>query len=575
MKKILAGFALLFSFVVNAAPFTVNHLIDTVPNPSINYQSSATGSVARSYQSKLGDTINVLDFGADPTGVADSSSNVQAAVNYACSLSKGAAIIIPQGSFKLSGITATCQGLFIKGAGVNATTILGSSLTGNTFTFSAPGHQGISDMTISINGAPTAGAAVAVNGVLNYTMDKVKIINPFQGININGGVIQYYSDIEIRNIQPSSGVGIYISGFGNDQFLKNIVMDNTSTAQPLACIRINNTNAVWIDSVDAIHCGTGLLVDPQAATDYISWLFVSNSAFDTSSGSGITLAPANASAVIKGVNFIGSWTSTNTTLGVNIAGVGIVDGVRFVGHRAYNNGQSGYFISSSNAANIKNVSFNNSDASGNSQNSLGTFSGFDVGADVSGFSITNSRSGQEAGFSNTQNRGILINPGAGNNYMVTGNDLRGNTVGLYDGGTGANKIINSNLGSTVGWVTEPGAVVGAKSAAANTTVGNGTLTAAKMLTGNILRSGSTAPYTDTTDTATNIVASIPNAVAGVGYELTITNTVAFTETIAAGAGVTLSGTTAISASSSRKYVVTITNVSTPAVTITGVSSGGL
>jgi hypothetical protein len=129
--------------------------------------------------------------------------------------------------------------------------------------------------------------------------------------------------------------------------------------------------------------------------------------------------------------------------------------------------------------------------------------------------------------------------------------------------------------TATGQITSSGLIAGATSVASNTTVGNSTLTAAKMLTGNILRSGSTAPYTDTTDTATNILASIPNAVAGVGYELTIANTVAFTETLAAGTGVTLSGTTAIAASASRKYVVTITNVSTPAVTITGVSSGGL
>lgn len=117
--------------------------------------------------------------------------------------------------------------------------------------------------------------------------------------------------------------------------------------------------------------------------------------------------------------------------------------------------------------------------------------------------------------------------------------------------------------------------IGYKTVASVTVTGNATLTAANMMTGNILRSGPTSAYTDTTDTAANIVASIPNPVIGSGYELNIANTVAFACTLAAGGGVTLAGTTAIAASASRKYVVTVTNVVTPAVTITGISSGTL
>lgn len=51
-------------------------------NPAINYQSSATGSTPRGLANKLGDEVNLLDFaGCDATGVTDSSTCVQNAVN--------------------------------------------------------------------------------------------------------------------------------------------------------------------------------------------------------------------------------------------------------------------------------------------------------------------------------------------------------------------------------------------------------------------------------------------------------------------------------------------------------------
>lgn len=74
-----------------------------------------------------------------------------------------------------------------------------------------------------------------------------------------------------------------------------------------------------------------------------------------------------------------------------------------------------------------------------------------------------------------------------------------------------------------------------------TTVGAGTLTAAALVGGVITRSGSTAAFTDTTDTAANIIAALPNAQIGESWNLSLVNTTAFAETVSAGAGVTVSG----------------------------------
>lgn len=159
------------------------------------------------------------------------------------------------------------------------------------------------------------------------------------------------------------------------------------------------------------------------------------------------------------------------------------------------------------------------------------------------------------------------NPAA---VAIIGGSINGTPVGAN---TPAE--VNATTVKATGAVTAAGAVRGAVTDTALGTVGNGALSAAAMVGGIITRSGSTAAYTDTTDTAANIVAAIPNAQVGTSFDLTIINTVAFADTIAAGAGVTLSGTTAVAASSWRRFVGTITNVAAPAVTLKGVGSGSL
>ena len=143
-----------------------------------------------------------------------------------------------------------------------------------------------------------------------------------------------------------------------------------------------------------------------------------------------------------------------------------------------------------------------------------------------------------------------------------GLDLTANAIG-FDATVGGKGILNTN---GVLSVVLPGR--GAKVAIA--TVGAGTLTAASIVGGLIMRTGPTAAYTDTTDTATALLALLDDPAVGDSFHFTHVNGVAFACTVAAGAGVTLAGVTANAASKVRSYSVEVTNVGTPAVTITGI-----
>ena len=103
------------------------------------------------------------------------------------------------------------------------------------------------------------------------------------------------------------------------------------------------------------------------------------------------------------------------------------------------------------------------------------------------------------------------------------------------------------------------------------TVGAGTLTAAMLISGLIMRTGPTGAYNETTPTAAQIVAAMDNPQIGDSFDFTHVNGVAYTATLVAGTDVTLAGVTANAASKVRRYRCTVTAIgATPTVLITGI-----
>jgi len=110
----------------------------------------------------------------------------------------------------------------------------------------------------------------------------------------------------------------------------------------------------------------------------------------------------------------------------------------------------------------------------------------------------------------------------------------------------------------------------------NTTPG-ATLSAAEMISGSIIRTGPTVAFTDTTDTAANIVASFgSNPPVNASYQFVLINQTSVSDTLAAGSGVTISGSAIIAPENSVTFKVTVTDATSgsQAVTITRLFSGG-
>lgn len=105
------------------------------------------------------------------------------------------------------------------------------------------------------------------------------------------------------------------------------------------------------------------------------------------------------------------------------------------------------------------------------------------------------------------------------------------------------------------------------------TVGAGTITAAGIAGQATLRTGSQSatPFTDTTDTAANIITAVPNAAIGMTFDYIYKNNTDAAATITGGTGVTVSGFTVVPPNGSARFLVKYTAAAT--ITMVGLQNG--
>ena len=114
----------------------------------IGFQPSGIGSIARSAQDKMLDTVSVKDFGAVGDGVADDTAAIQAAIDASYS------VYIPNGTYKVTATIYLRRGLHLYGADMYNCIINGSTMATPIFATQlnrygiGAANQGLRDATI-------------------------------------------------------------------------------------------------------------------------------------------------------------------------------------------------------------------------------------------------------------------------------------------------------------------------------------------------------------------------------------------------------------------------------------------
>ena len=176
----------------------------------MKFLPAGAGAVSTTVQAKLRERVSVLDFGADPTGAANSLTEVQAAYNFVAN-QDGGEVYWPKGSYTINGTIYF---------GANTRTDLGkSTITGNGSVLFATGYL--------------SGGALAANFGTANNCDK--------------------SSIENGTIYNTNGIAFKLTNFRFYCYLSNIVCyDVAQIAVGDSCFYSDYRNLIYFGATDFV-----------------------------------------------------------------------------------------------------------------------------------------------------------------------------------------------------------------------------------------------------------------------------------------------------------------------------------
>jgi hypothetical protein len=319
----------------------------------IGHIASGTGAVATTVQSKLRESVSVLDFGAVGNGVTDDTAAIQAAIT--ATKNAGKILSFPAGSYRVTsslimdavgmsfigdgggGNTRSATGSAgVVGTGLNvsATQIIGDFNGGAVIRIKAQGCT-VSDMTIARSATAyaasfaiaDAGVMVCPNDAAGYqTARHASLIN-LRVMNQNGDGILFANDVVnsiVQNCEVNcvKGSGFMVAGGSYVSFTNRVVtgmvtfLNCTSAWTGGHGLRVGG-GAAEVDGTDACYrvvaiqfesfyntiIAANCISTPAIANLYLSGLShtLISCAFD-GRAEFPSNAPATSSAVIRGVN---------------------------------------------------------------------------------------------------------------------------------------------------------------------------------------------------------------------------------------------------------------------------------
>lgn len=414
------------------------------------YPSGST----QGYQSRISmlgpsGVFNIQAYGADPTGINDSYSAIQGAINAAAALPTGGDVYAPPGVYLItSGLIIAANNVRLLGAGRGISTISGNFATGVVLTCGSPvtGYSRVSVEQISLQSLvqmTVGGYIVLMQNIHGFEMTDVQMDSGiYIGIGMNGGGAQFFA--KLNNIEINGGtygINVGIVNTVQDLFITN----STIYACAFAGLYLQNISGGYFDQIDIGSCNQGVLMAPDAAAGQIvEACFFRAVTPDTCSTYGWVLAPTGGS--ITDITLDACWASncgtTTSHHGFLISAGSVstsrISGVGLVNCISHGNAGDGIAIlAGSGGAIVTQVHITLPQVSNNDKH------GIEIGSGVTDFSIFGGFSGIGGYFpTNAQEYGIIINSGSSDRYVIDGINLNGNNTGpISDGGTGSNKSV--------------------------------------------------------------------------------------------------------------------------------------
>lgn len=435
-----------FHFDSSGAPTMVT------PTDASGTAVTATGSTtSRELAERFAEVINVKDFGAKGDGSTDDTAAIQAAIDFA---DVGDVIYFPDAASRyIVSSTLDVDGagtLTFRGTGMRQRTI---QVADHTFTIFNVQSSNITFENMGFIGLANSGSGVWTINAANTGASLGLQVRNVEMSTIVGGIKNAQDDMLLDNVtikllKASAGIGVQILGTTSSdkpgiQHLRRVLVQNGVGSDCFAGLDIQNSGEILLEQCLFLSTGIGIRFAPGAGQGIKSFS-AQNSACDSCSGAGVSVVPTSTGVAYR-LRFHNHWSCSNNR-GYLIGGASAnVSGVQIVGGVILGNTNDGVLL------NGTSVGDGNMDAQIVGAAIAGNANGVNVAAGAKGFQIVGNRIGDWADFGGNTNDGIVIQPGASNNYIISGNDLRGNGGNtITDGGTGATKLIRDNLGTSEG-----------------------------------------------------------------------------------------------------------------------------
>jgi hypothetical protein len=336
----------------------------------------------------LGPWVNVIDYGADPTGVTACHVEIQAAID-AVGDAGGGVVYLPPGTYRATDVLAVMDSsVIVQGAGKGATQIFGDMDAKTILGWNGGGggisYGGVRDLTLigRQSAARTSGSGLYLANIGDFIAENLSIRDAYNGIVLDGANGCYVSDVMIdetvvgasyRGVQITNGsisnhfadvvvvgqnVGFYLDGGTDTATFYNCGVQKTATAIPTHGWQLNNTGGLhdprWVRLTncyaEVANAGAGYYVtkgyDVELTGCYASWggwgVYVPSTASNVRVIGGLIQLCQQDGVFIQGANVLlqGTTISDCSQAGNNVAsGVSVVAGAtnwRIIGCRIGN-----------------------------------------------------------------------------------------------------------------------------------------------------------------------------------------------------------------------------------------------
>lgn len=416
---------------------------------------------------------DVRRYGADPTGVADSTSAYQQAANSNLQVS------MSEGTWKITGqVLCTARGVTFSGIARGAVQIVLSSATDAFKWTTTPIGGGIKRCTINVT-SQTGGYAVNATTGARWVAEDISVIG--NSVSSAGGFYASdfnsvtFRDIWMNGNYGAAGSAIYLFGTTNSQAnvadISNVQYGGSGAAAATSSVGLTidgGVSTVNIRHFGSVNCLNGLkTLNTPGITTFAVFIEGEDLEIDGCYGDGMILGTAAGVGTSSTHNFNKLYVH-NT--GNNNAGVGAGNGN---GIWMYQNCRGVHYQGGdiltcrltamtidSNVVHISDMNIRK-----NSQGAVGTYPGIQLTANSYGINIHDNLIGQHTGASTSDmSYGIQIDAGSKQN-IIHHNYLLANTLGpINNVALDQSSIIRDNLyagNQTFGTATSPAAMAAA------------------------------------------------------------------------------------------------------------------